>query len=734
MEFDRCYGCMEKITGSPCPLCGMDPGNASKYPYALQPGTILNGKFVVGKVLGQGGFGITYIGWDLALENKVAIKEYYPSASVSRTSASSVIQWYNTDSGKAARDSGKEMFLKEARKMSRVSDIPQVVRVRDLFQQNDTAYIVMDFVEGQTLKDYLKQHGVLTWEEAQKIFFPAINGMAQVHQSGLIHRDLSPDNLMLLPNGKVRILDLGAAKDLNLNSGASSMQVAKGGFSPAEQYVQRGGSGTWTDVYAMAATLYYSLTGKIPTPSVDRMMEDTLPWNLPQLQALPEHVLEALKKAMAIQPKNRTQTMEEFEAQLNEASKRRQLEVEPPCKQQSAPAKPQQTESVKPAAEQPTPPKKPKFGLYALAAVGIVAVIALAISFGKGPEPPESAPTQEVYQESRAPETEQTTQSTDPVDTFFDHLTKTGSAGFNGLSDISVHEYGRSFYYVPLSKHSIQRIQSPSAAPETIWESPRANICSLCFVDDYVFFQDSTCFLSVIDLRTNEYRQLAPPDSLGYVRSGTYGAFCYYSEGWLYTWVETQDSEQALRFDPTDPNRYELLFEGHITGIDLEHDRIFYQDPEYDPNGHPAYVYHISTGTSEKIDVGSFYYDDIVLSDGIIYGKSYDSHKGWAIYAIDAEGNIKKVPWYGEQYTITGGRGFFAESDGSFYSVDLNGSNKQQLSLLVSPIPIGMGQQMLPVGDHYIAFLGNDGNKENYYSGSGLYLYDILSGDEYRLY
>ena len=311
---------METVSTYPCPHCGYDPGAESAFPYALQPGTILNGKYVVGTVLGQGGFGITYSGWDLALESKVAIKEYFPSAQVSRTQTSGALQWYNTEAGRTARDSGREMFLKEARKMARVSRIPQVVRVLDLFQQNNTAYIVMDFVEGENLKNRLKKTGPLPWDQARDIFLPAIDAMERVHKAGLVHRDLSPDNLMLTPDGSVRILDLGAAKDLNINTGASSMQVAKGGFSPLEQYIQSGGSGPWTDVYAMAATMYFTFTGVLPLPSVDRLAKDTLRWDLPQLAALPGNVLTALQKAMVISPEARTQSMAEFAAQLTQVS------------------------------------------------------------------------------------------------------------------------------------------------------------------------------------------------------------------------------------------------------------------------------------------------------------------------------------------------------------------------------------------------------------------------------
>lgn len=307
---------MEEIQGYPCPHCGFDPRRVTGIEYALPMGTILAGKYLVGRVLGQGGFGITYVGWDIALERKVAIKEYYPSGQVSRNPGSRGLTWYTSVQSQQAKQNGTQMFLKEARKMSKVDDIPNVVRVRDLFQENETAYIVMDFVEGETLKARLEKTGPLPWEQAKGIFLPAIQAMEQVHQAGLVHRDISPDNLMLTPDGKVKILDLGAAKDLSVNNGASSMQVAKGGFSPFEQYTQRGSSGPWTDVYAMAATVYFTLTGKLPPVATDRVVEDTISWEEPGLKALSAQALEALQKAMVISAKNRMQSMEELEKGL----------------------------------------------------------------------------------------------------------------------------------------------------------------------------------------------------------------------------------------------------------------------------------------------------------------------------------------------------------------------------------------------------------------------------------
>ena len=310
MELSKCLGCMEDFRGYPCPKCGYDPEKTKNAEYALTPGTILAGKYLVGKVLGQGGFGITYIGWDIPLERKVAVKEYYPSGQVSRSPGTRNLTWYTTEAAEQARRDGMQMFLKEARKMSRADGIPGVVRVLDLFQENGTAYIVMEFIEGVTLKAKLQQTGPLPWEQVRELFLSVIQTMAQVHKAGLVHRDLSPDNIMLLPNGGVKILDLGAAKDLSINSGASSMQVAKSGFSPLEQYTQRGGSGPWTDVYSMAATIYYTLTGKLPPNAIDRLDKDTLSWENAALLALPPQALKALQKAMAVQAQNRTQSMD----------------------------------------------------------------------------------------------------------------------------------------------------------------------------------------------------------------------------------------------------------------------------------------------------------------------------------------------------------------------------------------------------------------------------------------
>ena len=390
MKFDRCFGCMEEIHGYPCPVCGFDPAQAAAPNYVLPYGAILNGRYIVGKMLGQGGFGITYIGWDLAMERKVAIKEYYPSGQVSRNPGSRDLTLYTNEQSRQARQNGMQMFLKEARKMSKVDNLTNVVRVRDIFQENETAYIVMDFVEGETLKARLDKTGPLTWKQAKEIFVPAMQAMEQVHQAGLVHRDISPDNLMLTPDGRVMILDLGAAKDLAINKGASSAMVVKGGFSPPEQYAQQGGSGSWTDVYAMAATMYHSLTGVVPPTAVDRMQGEPVNWALLETGGVPNHVIAALQNAMKLNARERTQTMAELLRQ---------------CQSETA---------VVARKEPPVSARKGNFRIIGFAAaLCLVAALAVALFVKAKPAPqPVSSPTT-----MQAVPTRSTTKPTEPDST-----------------------------------------------------------------------------------------------------------------------------------------------------------------------------------------------------------------------------------------------------------------------------------------------------------------------------
>ena len=361
-----------------CSECGRPYGSVETEPFALKPGTILDGKYLVGEMLGQGGFGITYIGFDLLLEQKVAIKEYYPMSTgmVSRENSTTVV-WSSAVMQKSGMEKGFDSFLKEARKMAKLGGIPGVVGVKSVFIQNETAYIVMDFIEGETLLKKLQREGPMDYGTCISLMTPIMQALAEVHKHGIIHRDISPDNIMVQSDGKLVLLDLGAAKDLDIQGKdgnvQSSQMVAKHGFSPVEQYGQAGKIGPWTDVYAMAATIYYCCTGVLPPSATDRMIEDTLTCR----PRLTKEQFDVLAFCMSVLPQKRPQNMDAL----------LQIVTHPAGKTPPVRDVPK-TEPVRPETRNLQPPKPdpgrplPKWLIPGIAAA--VAVIALIISIGSG--------------------------------------------------------------------------------------------------------------------------------------------------------------------------------------------------------------------------------------------------------------------------------------------------------------------------------------------------------------
>lgn len=315
MPAHYCMRCMNKLFPgvSVCPYCGTPYQQAPKSPNALKPGYILKGKYLIGTVLGQGGFGITYVGMDLLLEKKVAVKEYFPISSgmVKRTNGASVA-WNSEINSSSALDISMQSFLKEARKMAKMDNIPSVVRVLDFFCENNTAYIVMDYIEGETLLEKLQREGVMTFSQCVSTLKPIMQALDRVHQHGIIHRDISPDNIMIQENGNMMLLDLGAAKEVNIQKRDGTIQssqlIAKEGFSPLEQYTSNGHIDTWTDVYAMCATIYYCCTGKLPPIATARIDNAALPSH----PALTKEQLNVLQHGMALHGRDRIQTMSEL--------------------------------------------------------------------------------------------------------------------------------------------------------------------------------------------------------------------------------------------------------------------------------------------------------------------------------------------------------------------------------------------------------------------------------------
>ena len=317
MNYDHiCYGCFRDKGSAQelCPFCGYTTGEGSQI-NTLPPGTILNGRYLIGKVLGVGGFGATYLAFDMKLEEKCACKEYLPSGLAGRSQDRYTVSVIRTG-GEKAYLSGLEKFLNEARILARLKQVPNIVSVRDYFKENGTAYFVMNYVDGQSLKSYLKSRGGrIGFAEAARILTPVMRSLAQVHAMNLLHRDISPDNISLTKKGEPVLLDFGAARS-SAGGGESVSVILKHGYAPAEQYSTHGNQGPWTDIYAMGATFYHCITGVIPQDAVERMQGDRMIAPERMGAALPPACSAAIMKALAVRAEDRYANMTAFAEDL----------------------------------------------------------------------------------------------------------------------------------------------------------------------------------------------------------------------------------------------------------------------------------------------------------------------------------------------------------------------------------------------------------------------------------
>ena len=307
---------MEIKSGTVCGHCGYDEGRQNA-PHQLQIGSVLLGKYLVGRALGQGGFGITYLGWNRYLETKVAIKEYFPSAFVERNATRNTTVVCRTEQLEEYYAENRMRFLREAKTLAKLQDVPQIVSIHDFFEMNNTAYIVMEYLQGSDLRDYVRDKGGhLSPEETFRILRPAMAALAKVHEADLVHRDISPDNIMLLRDGSVKLMDFGAVRNVN-NPGVdkeltqATQAIVKHGFAPIEQYSATGSIGPWTDEYALCATMYYCMTGKVPGNAPDRVMDGTdLPWET--VAGLTPRQRQILCKGSAVRAKDRYASIREL--------------------------------------------------------------------------------------------------------------------------------------------------------------------------------------------------------------------------------------------------------------------------------------------------------------------------------------------------------------------------------------------------------------------------------------
>ena len=317
MASELCMNCFSvKGNYEVCPYCGYAEGTPPKHPQYLKPGTILANHFIVGTAIDMGGFGITYRCYDTTLGIMVAVKEFFPSGLVTRAPGESKVGLVSADK---QEQYSKELrrFLMEAQSIAQFGKAKDIVNVYDFFEANNTAYIIMEYIEGVLLKDYLEKQGALKPQLALKLIHLIINSVKKIHSKGIIHRDISPDNIFIASEDSIKVFDFGAAQLNDSQDGKNCEKVIKVGYSAPEQYRDKSNQGYFTDIYSIGAILYQMLTGVKPTESTEREYKDELKSPLQLGVKIEPNIDRTVMEAMAVQPELRFQNVQQLEDALN---------------------------------------------------------------------------------------------------------------------------------------------------------------------------------------------------------------------------------------------------------------------------------------------------------------------------------------------------------------------------------------------------------------------------------
>ena len=309
-----CASCFAEQTADSriCGACGYDADAVAENSGTLPVGMLLHDKYYIGKTLGRGGFGITYLAYNKSELQIAALKEYFPDSLSYRAPDAVTVSNYSGDK-ETHYKSGVERFYNEAKILSRFNGNDHIVNVTDFFYANNTAYYVMEYVNGVDLKKYIAMRGGrLPYDEALDILVPVTYALIIVHSIDVLHRDISPDNIYLTKEGEIKLLDFGAARQIYGEQSNSLSVILKQGFTPIEQYRRRGHHGPWSDVYALGATIYYALTGQIPEESVNRLENDELPMPSEMGIPVPADFEVILRKMLAVKAEDRYQSMIEL--------------------------------------------------------------------------------------------------------------------------------------------------------------------------------------------------------------------------------------------------------------------------------------------------------------------------------------------------------------------------------------------------------------------------------------
>ncbi|MBP1543939.1 MAG: protein kinase [Oscillospiraceae bacterium] len=308
-----CESCFKEIKGDKCG-CGFDSLEGVLDSSLLTPGTVLADRYVIGQVIGKGGFGTTYLAYDALVCKKIAIKEYFPYGVAQRTSESSDVSVLSEDNAQAF-ELGAQKFYNEAKMVSRFNGNPSIVTVFDCFYENNTVYMAMEHLNGCTLKDYIREYGVLSVPQALHVAKSVVSALVVAHSAAILHRDISPENIIVSNDGNIKLIDFGAARQVVAEHSQRFSVILKPGFAPPEQYSKKGNQGAWTDVYSVGTTLYYMITGDIPEdPSARFDNDDT--FNENKFDIAPA-LWEVITKATKLNAEDRYQDAYELKKALD---------------------------------------------------------------------------------------------------------------------------------------------------------------------------------------------------------------------------------------------------------------------------------------------------------------------------------------------------------------------------------------------------------------------------------
>lgn len=313
-----CMGCMNQMEDqvTVCPHCGFNERELKQEAYYLTPGTVVGGKYIIGRALSYAGYTVTYIGMDAENNRKVLVKEYLPNEFSTRSEGDKEVTIYSGDA-KEQFEEGLTTFLNEANRIQQLGRPQGIMQVYDCVAENDTGYVISEYLEGQTLAQILEGGKKFSPQEAKEFICEILEGLRRVHPLDVVHCDIAPETILVTRTGEIKLLDFGATRYVTTANSKSLAIILKQGYAPEEQYRSQGVRGPWTDVYALGAVMYHMITGIVPIESVDRALVDELKAPSQLGVPMPKNMENALMNALNVYQKDRTPSAEVFYQELN---------------------------------------------------------------------------------------------------------------------------------------------------------------------------------------------------------------------------------------------------------------------------------------------------------------------------------------------------------------------------------------------------------------------------------